>query len=88
LTEQSRGLRLQKCLELLGVLDGMEAGKFRNIVTGDESWFTLECQHSAKWTVSRDDVPEKVRQAIGTSKVMLTVIWGVNWFHGQDLITL
>jgi hypothetical protein len=63
------------------------AGTFRNIVTGNESWFTLECQHSAKWTVSRDDVPEKARQAIGTSKVMLTVIWGVNWFHGRDLMT-
>jgi hypothetical protein len=74
LTEQSPELRLQKCQELLEVLQAMEASKFRSIVTGDESWFTLEFQHSAKWGLSRDEVPEKVRQTIGTKQVMLTVI--------------
>jgi hypothetical protein len=30
------------------ILESMAANKFRTIVTGDESWFTLEYQHSAK----------------------------------------
>jgi hypothetical protein len=65
----------------------MEAGNFRNIVTGEKRWFTRECQHSAKWSVCRDDVPEKGRHVIGTRKLMPTVIWRVNGFHVADLMT-
>jgi hypothetical protein len=55
-------------------------------VTGDESQFTLELQESAKWSTSREDVPQRVKQ-IGTRKFMLTVIWGVDGFHVVDLMT-
>jgi ABC-type uncharacterized transport system permease subunit len=44
--------RLEKCRELLPMLEDMERNNFRNLVTGDESWFTLEFQHSAQWSVS------------------------------------
>jgi hypothetical protein len=47
----------------------MEANKFRNIFTGDESWFRLERQHAVKWSLSREDVSEKVRQQIGAKKL-------------------
>jgi hypothetical protein len=46
----------------------MEASNFRHIMTGDESWFTLELQQSAKWSTSREDVPQGVRQQIDTRK--------------------
>jgi hypothetical protein len=52
----------------------MAANKFRTIVTSDESWFTLEYQHSAKWSIHREEVPERARQQIGTKKLMLIVI--------------
>jgi predicted ATPase len=52
----------------------MEASNFHNIMTGNESWFTLELQKSAKWSTSREDVPRRVKQQIGTRKLMLTVI--------------
>jgi hypothetical protein len=42
----------------------MEANKFRNIFTSDESWFMLEYQHAMKWNLSREDVSERVRQQI------------------------
>jgi hypothetical protein len=64
----------------------MEADKFRNIVTGDESWFTLEFQYSTKWSVSREDVPERARKQIDTKKFTLTVIWGVKGFHVVDFM--
>jgi histone-lysine N-methyltransferase SETMAR len=64
----------------------LEAGRFRNILTGDESWFTLEYQHFAKLSVSREDGPSRVRYDIGTEKFMLTVIWGVDGFHFVDLM--
>jgi hypothetical protein len=44
----------------------MEADKFRNILTGDESCFMLEHQHAMKWSLSREDLSERVRQQIGT----------------------
>jgi hypothetical protein len=64
----------------------MEANKFRNILTGDESWVMLEYQHAVKWNLSREDVSERARQQIST-KIMLTVILKVDGFHVVDLMT-
>jgi hypothetical protein len=41
LTEQLRASRIRKCQELLLLLERMEANKFGDILTGDESWFML-----------------------------------------------
>jgi hypothetical protein len=87
LTQSLRESRLEKCCGLLAILEGMKKTNFHNLVTGDERWFTLEFQHSAKWCVSRDDVPQKARQRIDTAKSMPTVIWGVERFHVVDLMT-
>jgi hypothetical protein len=35
------------------------ANKFRKILTGDESWFMLECQHAVKWNLSCEDVSKE-----------------------------
>jgi hypothetical protein len=78
---------MKKCQELRRLLERMEGSNFRNTVTGDESWFTFELQQSAKWRTSREDVPQRVRQQIGTRKFMLTLIWGVEGFHVVDLMT-
>jgi hypothetical protein len=67
--------------------EAMEWNNYCNLVTGDERWFALEFQHSAKWSVSRDDVSQKVRQQIDVMKFMLTVMWGVDGFHLMDLMT-
>jgi hypothetical protein len=66
LTEQLRASRIQKCQELLPLRERMEANKFRNILTGDESEFMIEYQHAMKWSPSREDVSERVRRQIGT----------------------
>jgi hypothetical protein len=47
----------------------------------------MKYHHSTKWSVSRDDVHQKVKQQIGTQKFMLTVIWGIDGFHVVDLRT-
>jgi hypothetical protein len=54
----------------------MEANKFRNILAGDEIWFMLEYQHAMKWSLSREEISERVREQIGTKQFMFTVIWG------------
>jgi hypothetical protein len=74
LTEQLRAERMNKCPDRRPLPERMEASNFRNIVTGNESWFSLELQQSTKWSTSREDVPQRVRQQIGTRKFMLTVI--------------
>jgi hypothetical protein len=56
------------------------------LVTGDESWFVPEYQHSTKWNVARDEVPTSVSQTIRMKKVMLTVIWGIDGFHVIDMM--
>jgi hypothetical protein len=48
LADRLREIRIEKCRELLRMLEGLEKGNFRNLVTGDRSWFTVQFQHSAK----------------------------------------
>jgi hypothetical protein len=69
LTEQLRTSKIQKCQELPPLLERMEANKFRNILTDDERWFMFQYQHTAKWSLSREDVSERVRQQIGTTNL-------------------
>jgi hypothetical protein len=64
----------------------MQRTHFRHIITDDESWFYLEYQHALHWSISRDEVPQRVNPAIGTAKFMLTTIWGVNGLHLLDLM--
>jgi hypothetical protein len=64
----------------------MQRTHFRYIITGDESWFYLEYQNASQWSVSRDEVPQKVDPAIGTAKFIFTAIWDVNGFHLLDLM--
>jgi hypothetical protein len=56
------------------------------MITGDESWFCFESQHTSQWSASRDEVPQRVDAAIGTAQFMLMAIWGVNGFHLLDLM--
>jgi hypothetical protein len=78
--------RLERSRELLPILEDTEKASFHNLVTGDGSWFTLEFQHSTKWCMFRDDVPQRPRQRIETAKLMLTVMWGIDGFHVVDLM--
>jgi hypothetical protein len=48
LTDKLRASMIQKCQELPPLLERMKANKFRNVLTGDESWFILEHQHAVK----------------------------------------
>jgi hypothetical protein len=88
LTEQLRASRIQKCQELLPFLEKMKVNTFRNILTGNENWFMLEYQHAVKWSLSREDRSERVRQQIGTQKLCSLLFGGIDSFHVVDLMTL
>jgi hypothetical protein len=40
-----------------------------------------------KWSVSHNDVHQKVKRQIATQMFMLDVIWGINGFHVVNLVT-
>jgi hypothetical protein len=69
LKEQLRASRVQKCQELLPLLEKRGANEFRNILAGDESWLMPEYPDAVKWSLSREGVSERVRQQIGTKKL-------------------
>jgi hypothetical protein len=69
---------METCRVSLPILKAHEKNKFQRFVTGDEGWFTLEFHRSTKWSVSRRDIPQKVKQQTGTQKFMLTDIWGID----------
>jgi hypothetical protein len=78
---------MELCRKVLHIFKAHEKNKFQRFVTGDESWFTLEFHRSAKWSVSRYDVPQKVKQRIEAQKIILIVIWEIDGFHVVDLMT-
>jgi hypothetical protein len=80
-------IRIETCRELLPILKVHDKDKFQRFVIEDESWFTLEFHHSTKWSISRDDVPQKAKQQTATQKFILTVVWGIDGFNVVDLIT-
>jgi hypothetical protein len=61
LTGQLRASRIQKCQEFFPLLERMWANKFRNIFTGNKSWFMFEYQGAVKWSLSREAISERVR---------------------------
>jgi hypothetical protein len=86
-TNSLRQIGMETCPELLFILKAHEKNRCQIFATGDKTWFTLEFLHSTKWSISRDDVPQKVEQQIGTQKFMLTVIWTIDGFYVVDLMT-
>jgi hypothetical protein len=78
---------METCRESLPILKAHERNKFQRFATGDENWLTLKFHHYTKWSGSRDDGPQKVNQQIGTQKIILTFIWGIDGFHIVSLMT-
>jgi hypothetical protein len=74
LVDSLRRARMETCHESLGIPEAHEKREFRRFVTSDESWFPLKCHHSTRWSSSPDEIPEKVKQRIGTAKFILTII--------------
>jgi hypothetical protein len=72
--------------ELLRVLEAMQRTHLRHIITNNESCFSREYQHTSEWSVSCDEVPQRMDPAIGTTKFMLMAISRVIGFHLPHLM--
>jgi hypothetical protein len=81
LDDTPKAERVSLSADLVRVLKENQKTGFRNILTGDESWFYFEYPNQSVWVPSRDEVPERIKQKIETEKCRISVIWSVNGIH-------
>jgi hypothetical protein len=73
LTSELLQKRIQLSSQLLRVFESQQRIRFRDIVTGDESWFLQHYGHRQIWCISADEVPIRVARTIAAPKTGLTV---------------
>jgi hypothetical protein len=69
--------RVQLSPQRLEVIESQQRIGFRDVVTGDESWFLQHYAHRQIWCVSADEVPTRVTHKIAAPKSMLTLLLSV-----------
>jgi histone-lysine N-methyltransferase SETMAR len=57
------------------------ARQWHDIVTLDESWIYLYCEHDLMWMAHREIVPDREWQTVQSPKLMLTIVWNPSGFH-------
>jgi histone-lysine N-methyltransferase SETMAR len=75
--------RVADARRLLKSLKADQKNNFRNIMTGDESWFYYQYESDAMFAHSRDEVIPRVSKTIDAKKVMFTI-----FFTGTQLVNL
>lgn len=76
--------RVETTKELLKILNASKHEGFKNIVTGDQKWFTLYYANNGAWIESDQNPPQMIDDHISIKKVMVTIIWGVFGFYVVD----
>ena len=69
--------RKQKCSELFSILEKSKHNAYRDIITGDQSWFIYNYSPDGAWVLEDDEAPVFSKNKICIAKMMITVIWGV-----------
>jgi histone-lysine N-methyltransferase SETMAR len=54
---------------------------WHDIVTLDESWFSLSTDHAFLWRPQGETVPEPERHTVQSKKFMLTIVWNPRRFR-------
>lgn len=68
------------------VLKKSQHNGWHDIVTGDQSWFTLQYGPRGAWVAREDQAPSFAKTTIESKKIMLTIIWGVYDFYIVDFM--
>ena len=66
--------RMDKLKELTEILNACKHESFRNIVIGDQKWFTLNFGNDGAWVDSDENPPEMNGDRLSIKKVMVTII--------------
>lgn len=75
LTDELKEKRLKGANELKAALIEESKKDFQKLITGDQSWFFLTYEPRNKWSLSAEEVPNRVSKAIHTQKVMITIMF-------------
>jgi hypothetical protein len=70
--------RVELSSQLLRVLESQQRVGFRDIVTGDESWFLQYYNHRKIWCISANEMPTRVRYMTAALNTILTVFWSID----------
>jgi hypothetical protein len=81
LTSELELIRLSMCVELLLKVRGCVHNNWRNLITGEESWFYYEYVRDRIWAARDDNTPEVEKMTIPSRKSMSTVVWNPHGFH-------
>jgi hypothetical protein len=57
------------------------ARQWHDIVTLDESWIYLYCEHELVWMAPGEIVPDSERQTVQSPRLMLIIGWNSSGFH-------
>jgi hypothetical protein len=82
---EPRCQRVKGARALLDVFRRQEKTRFRDIITGDESWTFIDTAPSFTWLSLDEELPTRSRRTIRADKRMLIAFWGikglvyVNW---------
>lgn len=75
--------RVHIAQSMLSILSEDEKHGFKNIYTGDESWFLFEYSQSSQWVLSKDELLTRTRKTNMQQKVMITI-----FFNGSGPILI
>jgi len=86
LTDPQKKSRVEGAKELLSVLLKCQKENWRNIITGDSSWFSFSYGVDGAWLDEGENPLEHECGGIYTTKIMVTIIWGVNGIYLIDFL--
>ena len=86
LNYQQKTRRMHESKELFDILTMCKKDSWRNILTGDQSWFRMAYDHEGAWLLPEDENPQMNGSKISIQKYMVTIIWGVFGFFIVDIL--
>ena len=78
--------RIKQSFELYQIILKAKKNSYRNLITGDQSWFMYKYSQPGRWVLEEDENPTSERDLISSEKVMITIIWGVWGFYIVDML--
>ena len=77
LSDDQKVKRIRLCQELYQVIIKSKKNSYRDLITGDESWFLYNYAPKGAWTIDSETHPLFESQLICSEKMMITIVWGV-----------
>ena len=86
LTTEQKKKRVEQCKALADILRKCSNEDWRNIITGDQSWFSYGYGVDGAWLAPDEEAPIMDGSKIQIKKIMITVIWGVHGIYLVDIL--